>query len=156
MDINITIIGQMITFIIFVVFTMQFVWPPLKKCMDDRRAKIAEGLLSASRAEKELQSARKKAEHLVAEARRDARKIIDQANSHANQIDEKAKKSARISYNNILKSAHDEAEAHIISMKHMLREEFINTAIISAEKLIQKNIDTTTNNRLLEEMLKKF
>ena len=40
MDINITLVGQMITFAVFVVFTMKFVWPPLRKALDERREKI--------------------------------------------------------------------------------------------------------------------
>ncbi|WP_192483602.1 MULTISPECIES: F0F1 ATP synthase subunit B [Cysteiniphilum] len=152
MDINITLIGQMITFIIFVGFTMKFVWPPLKKAMDERRAKIADGLASADRAEKELEVAKRKAQELIHEAKAQATKIIEQANMRAMQIDEEAKEAARVDADRIRKAANDEAEAHMIAMKQKLRKEVVGIAVAGAEKLIGKNIDMTTNNHLLEEM----
>jgi F-type H+-transporting ATPase subunit b len=152
MDINITLIGQMITFIIFVGFTMKFVWPPLKKAMDERRAKIADGLASADRAEKELKVAKRKAQELIHEAKAQATKIIEQANMRAMQIDEEAKEAARVDADRIRKAANDEAEAHMIAMKQKLRKEVVGIAVAGAEKLIGKNIDMTTNNHLLEEM----
>ncbi|WP_116963600.1 F0F1 ATP synthase subunit B [Fastidiosibacter lacustris] len=152
MDINITLIGQMITFIIFVSFTMKFVWPPLKKAMDDRRAKIADGLASVDRAEKELEVARRKANELVKEAKAQATKIIEQANMRAIKIDEEAKETARFDAERIRKAAHDEAEAHMRAMKQKLRKEVVGIAVAGAEKLIGKNIDMVANNHLLEEM----
>lgn len=152
MDINITLIGQMITFIVFVGFTMKVVWPPLKKAMDERRAKIADGLASADRAEKELEVAKRKAQELIHEAKAQATKIIEQANMRAMQIDEEAKETARVDADRIRKAANDEAEAHMIAMKQKLRKEVVGIAVAGAEKLIGKNIDMTTNNHLLEEM----
>ena len=152
MDINATLIGQMITFIIFVGFTMKFVWPRLNSVMAERRAKIADGLASADRAEKELEVARRKAQEIIHEAKAQATKIIEQANMRALQIDEEAKETARIDADRIRKAANDEAVAHMIAMKQKLRKEVVGIAIAGAEKLISKNIDMTTNNHLLEEM----
>ena len=57
MSINMTLIGQMITFFIFVMFTMYFVWPPMEKALEDRKLKISEGLLAADKGHKILQDA---------------------------------------------------------------------------------------------------
>ncbi len=152
MDINITLIGQMITFAIFVGFTMKFVWPPLRKAMEERKAKIADGLASADRAEKELEVARRKANEVVQEAKAQATKIIEQANMRAMQMDEEAKEAARVDAERIRKAANDEAETQMRAMKQQLRKEVVSIAIQGAEKLIHKNIDMTTNNQLLEEM----
>ena len=152
MDINITLIGQMMTFIIFVGFTMKFVWPPLKKAMNERRVKIADGLASADRAEKELEVAKRKAQELINEAKSQASKIIEQANMRAMKINEEAQKAARVDADRIRKAANDEAAGHLIVMKQKLRKEVVGIAIAGAEKLIGKNIDMTTNNYLLEEM----
>lgn len=156
MDINITLIGQMITFVIFVGFTMRFVWPPLKKAMEERRVKIADGLASAGRAEEELQVAKRKTQDLIQAAKAQATKIIMQANVRALRIDEEAKEAARIDANRIRKAANDEAEAHMIAMKQKLRKEVVGIAVAGAEKLIGKNIDMTANNNLLEEMAAKL
>ncbi len=57
MDINLTLIVQMLVFAAFVWFTMKFVWPPLAKAMEERQDKIADGLSSAERGRKELELA---------------------------------------------------------------------------------------------------
>ena len=50
MDLNLTLIGQMITFALFIWFTMKFVWPPILKAMKEREKKIADGIANAERA----------------------------------------------------------------------------------------------------------
>ncbi len=47
MDINATMLGQMITFAIFVWFTWKMVWPPVIAALEERQKKIAEGLAAA-------------------------------------------------------------------------------------------------------------
>lgn len=156
MDINITLIGQMITFIIFVGFTMKFVWPPLKKAMDERRSKITDGLAAADGAKKELEIAKNKAQKLINEAKLQATKIVNQAKNHAVQIDEQMKEAARIDAEKIRKAANDEAAAHMVAIKQKLQKEVVDIAIISAEKLLGKNIDVAANSHLLEKMAAKL
>jgi len=152
MDINLTLIGQMITFVIFVGFTMKFVWPPLKKAMHARQARIAEGLSFTDRAEKELKAAKQNAREIVQQAKAQAGKIIEQANMRAVQIDEEAKENARNDANRIRQAANDEAIAQMRMMKQQLRKEVVTIALAGAEKLINQNIDMASNNQLLEEM----
>ena len=47
MNINATLIAQLIVFLILVIFTIKFVWPPIVKALDERANKIAEGLAAA-------------------------------------------------------------------------------------------------------------
>lgn len=52
MNINATLIGQTIAFIVFVWFCMKFVWPPIIKAIEERQKKIADGLNAGERAQK--------------------------------------------------------------------------------------------------------
>ena len=54
MNINATLLGQTIAFLIFVWFCMKYVWPPLMRAIEERQKKIADGLASAERADKAL------------------------------------------------------------------------------------------------------
>jgi F-type H+-transporting ATPase subunit b len=47
MNINATIIGQMIAFAIFIAFCMKYVWPPIMQALEERKKKIADGLAAA-------------------------------------------------------------------------------------------------------------
>ena len=60
MNINLTLIGQMITFLVFVAFTMKYVWPPITKALRERQKRIAEGLAAADRGKHELELAQHK------------------------------------------------------------------------------------------------
>mgnify|MGYP001944835120 CR=1 FL=1 len=97
MDINLTLVGQGITFFLFILFTMKFVWPPLSAAMEERQAKIAEGLNRAERGQQELAQAQEKAAEIVREARTQASEIIEQANKRGGEIVEEAKQAAKAS-----------------------------------------------------------
>jgi F-type H+-transporting ATPase subunit b len=86
MDINATLFGQMITFVLFIVFTMKLVWPPLTRMMEERRNKIADGLAAGEQGKKELDLAKEKIHQELMEAKLRASQIIDQANHRAHQI----------------------------------------------------------------------
>ena len=65
MDINITLFGQMIAFLIFVGLTVKFIWPPMIKALHDRRKKIADGLAAAEKGQYELDVANHKAKEII-------------------------------------------------------------------------------------------
>ena len=58
MNINMTLLGQAISFAIFVWFCMKYVWPPLTAALAERQQKIAEGLNAADKAQRDLASAK--------------------------------------------------------------------------------------------------
>ena len=94
MNINLTLIIQMIVFLLLVFFTMSFIWPPLMRAVEERQKKIAQGLAAADRGEQELQKARESADVILREARERAGQIIDQAQHRANDIMEQARAGA--------------------------------------------------------------
>ena len=54
MNLNATLIAQLVVFFILVVFTMKFVWPPIVKALDERAKKVADGLAAADKAKADL------------------------------------------------------------------------------------------------------
>ena len=83
MNINLTLIVQMIVFIVLVWFTMKFVWPMISGPMDERAKKIAAGLAAAEKEKADLAQASERAEGLMREARERAGRIVDQAQHRA-------------------------------------------------------------------------
>ena len=94
MNLNLTLIGQMLAFIGFVVFCMKYVWPPILAAMAEREAKIADGLAAADRASHDLELAQEKAVERLKEAKEEAAGIIDSANKRAGQLVDEAKEAA--------------------------------------------------------------
>ena len=95
MNINLTMIGQMVSFVIFVWFCMKYVWPPLTQVLRDRQKLIAAGLENASKAEQQLQQANEAVGNELEAAKLEANDLINQARNRANQIVEEAKTQAK-------------------------------------------------------------
>ena len=152
MDINATIIGQTITFAILIWFTMKFVWPPIIKSMQDREKKIAAGLENAERSKRELEAAEHRALSVVREARQQASQIIEQANLHSAQLIEEAKSDAKHEGLRIVSLAQGEIEKEVAQAKEVLRNQLAKLAIAGAEKIIQRNLDASTQQDLLNKL----
>ena len=85
MDINMTLLGQTIAMVVFVWFTMRFIWPPVMNAIEERQTKIADGLAAAERGQQSLDNAKEEAAAIVNDARKQASGILDQAHARAGQ-----------------------------------------------------------------------
>ena len=94
MNINLTIIGQILAFIAFVAFCMRYVWPPILAAMEERQQKIADGLAAADRASHDLELAQKEAVDRLSEAKKEADAIVEAANKRAATVVDEAKVAA--------------------------------------------------------------
>ncbi|PKT23092.1 F0F1 ATP synthase subunit B, partial [Klebsiella pneumoniae] len=95
MNISATLLGQAISFALFVWFCMKYVWPPLMQAIEERQKKIADGLQAAERAAKDLDLAQANASDQLKEAKRTATEIIEQANKRKSQIIDEAREEAQ-------------------------------------------------------------
>lgn len=150
MDINATLFGQMITFAIFVWFTMKFVWPPLQKMLKEREAKIAEGLYASERGHKELELSQKQAVKELREARQQATQTVDQAHKQAEFIIEDAKREANEQRENILTLGRAELEQSKRAAEETLRKEVIGLIILTTEKMLKRSLNENEQKALLE------
>jgi F-type H+-transporting ATPase subunit b len=153
MEINATLLGQIITFLLLVWFTMKYVWPPLTKAMHERESKIAAGLEAADRSRTELEEAEKNAAALLHEAKQEASHIVDLAHKRSVQMIDEAKDDARQEAQRILDQAQEEFAREVTQTKEELRKHLAKLAIAGAEKIIKKNLDTPTNTALLDEFV---
>jgi len=151
-NINLTLIGQMIAFALFVVFCMKYVWPPIIAAMKERAEKIADGLEAADRASKDLELAQDRAVHQMREAKEGAAAIIEAANKRASQIVEEAKDTAREEGNRLKLAAQAEIDQEINRAKEHLRGQVASLVIVGAEKVLQASIDENAHKALVEEL----
>jgi F-type H+-transporting ATPase subunit b len=156
MNLNLTLLGQMITFIILVWFTMRYVWPPLMKIMEERRKKIADGLAAAERGQHDLELAQYKAKEIIREAKAQASVIIEQANHRAHKIAEDAEVEARHIAERIKKMSEAEIAQQYTEARKQLRSQVAGMAVAGAEKLLQKNIDQAANQALLQALVEEI
>ncbi|MDP2147216.1 MAG: F0F1 ATP synthase subunit B [Pseudomonas sp.] len=152
MNINATIIGQSLAFLIFVVFCMKFVWPPVIAALHERQKKIADGLDAAARAARDLELAQDKAGQQQREAKAQAAEIIEQAKKRGNQIVEEAVEKARIDADRVKVQAQAEIEQELNGVKDALRAQLGALAVGGAEKILGATIDQNAHAELVNKL----
>ena len=152
MNINLTLIIQMIVFALLVWFTMSRIWPPLVRAVEERQRKIAQGLAAADRGEQELQQARQGAEGILREARERAGQILEQAQHRANDIVEQARVSASQEGQRLVASAQQQIDLEASRARESLRREIGELAIAAAAKLLEREIDPRTHQELISKL----
>ena len=152
MNINYTLIGQMIFFAAFVLFCMKYVWPPLVSALTEREKKISDGLAAADRASKDLELAQKKAMDELREAKAQAAELIEQANKRSSQIIDEAKDIASQEGERLIVAAKAEIEQEKNRVKEELRAEVSAIAIAGAEKILGSSIDANKHSELLDKL----
>ncbi len=152
MNINATLIIQIIVFMGLVWFTMKFVWPPITKALDERAAKIADGLSAADKAKSELADANKRVEQQLAAARADATQRLADAERLAQQMVEDAKTRAAEEGAKIVAAARAEAEQQVIKAREALREQVAALAVKGAEQILHKEVNAGVHAELLARL----
>lgn len=152
MNFNATLIGQMITFSLLVIFTMKYVWPPIMQAMHDRQKRIAEGLASAERGAHEQKLAKAKSAQMLKEAKQQAAEVIAHAQKRANEIVEQAKLDAREEGERQLAAAQAEIEQEMNRARQQLRGQVVNIAVAGAGKVLKREIDPQAHAQLLDDL----
>ena len=152
MNINLTLFGQTVAFIVFVWFCMKFVWPPIMAALTERKEKIAQGLEAAERGLQQQEKAAAQVEEKLSEAKQQASDIINQAQKRANEIVEEAKGVAVTEGERIKAAAQSEIDKEVNRAKEQLRAQVSTLAIAGAEKVLSKEIDANTHRAALEEL----
>ncbi|CAM2965339.1 F0F1 ATP synthase subunit B [Vibrio sp. UCD-FRSSP16_10] len=156
MEMNATLLGQAISFAMFVWFCMKYVWPPIIEAIEERQKKIADGLSAAERAEKNLNLAQANASEQLKEAKRTATEIIDSANKRKAQIIDEAREDAQAERQKILTQAEAEVEADRSRARDELRKQVATLAIAGAEKILERTIDKDAQKDILENITAKL
>jgi F-type H+-transporting ATPase subunit b len=155
-EINITLLGQLITFSVFVWFTMKFVWPPILKVMKEREQRIADGLAAAERGQQALELARLKADEYLQEAKQQAAEIIEQANKRANQLSEDSKQQIRTENERLLAIARADIQQEWQAAQQKLRTEVANLVITATEKILAQSLDSVAQHALVKQSLEEI
>jgi F-type H+-transporting ATPase subunit b len=148
-NINATLIIQIIVFLMFVWFTKSFVVPPLKKALDERALKVQEGLAAADKAKLELTSANKRVEEELVKSRNESAQRLQDAERRGLAIVEEAKAKANEEAAKIIAAAKVEADQQTIKARETLREQVASLAVKGAEQILRKEVNPSVHADLL-------
>tara|TARA_B100000700_G_scaffold42509_2_gene43568 strand:+ start:8091 stop:8561 length:471 start_codon:yes stop_codon:yes gene_type:complete len=152
-NINATLIGELIAFTVFVLFCMKYVWPPLNSAIEARQKKIEDGLAASDKAEKDLELARQKATEQLKEAKAQAAEIIEQAKKRASLIVDEETTRGQQERENIIAQGHSEIEAERNRVKEDLRKQVATLAVVGAERILEREIDQAAHSDIVEKLV---
>lgn len=156
MNINLTLVVQMLVFAAFVLFTMKLVWPPLAKALKERQDKIADGLSAAERGRRELELAQHRVVAQLKDAKLEAAEIVDKANRRASQIIEEAKEAAKREGQLQAKMAQEQIVQQVNQAKDALRKQVGKLVVTGAEKILMREVDAKANTALINQLLEEI
>ena len=152
MNINLTLIAQAVSFALFILFTVKFVWPPLMKAIEERQKQIADGLAAGEQGKQQLEASGRLAADEVTKARVRAGEIIAQAEKRGLQMIEEAKSAAKAEGERMITGAKSEIQQEISGAKEALREQVAALVVSGAERILQREVNAQAHAELLKQL----
>lgn len=152
MNLNATLIGQVIWFALFIFFVMKFVWPYFQRIVAERQKTIADGLAAGEKGQKDLGAAKSKADDIIREARSRATQIENQAQHRANELIDEAKKNAIGEGERLLAAAQQQIQQESTRAREALRKDVATLAVTGAAQLLEREIDPKAHAALLDKL----
>jgi len=149
---NATLIGQIISFAVFVWFTMKFVWPLLLKQMQDRETRIADGLAAADKGQQALVDAEKRRAELVNQGKYQAADIVNQAQKRGDEIMEESKMNAKSEVERLILAAKSEIDRERSQARENLKRDVAVLALAGAEQILLREVDKNAHNEILAKV----
>ena len=156
MPISVTLIVQMVTFVVLIVFINRYLWGPLTAIMAKRQKRIADGLAAADEGMKSLNEAYEQQEEILVLARERAAEIFDQAERRAREITEEARERAHQESQKMLALVRAEADAQMSQLREQLRTDVARLALAGAERIVEREVDRHLHERLLQEVTERL
>ena len=157
MNINLTLIVQMLVFASLIWFTMKFIWPIILGADGTSARRRSPPVLSAAeQGQKDLSEAKSRADEVIKEARVRAQTIESQAQTRANQIMEEARKAASLEGEKALGLAKTQIDLESNRARDQLRGQVVSLAVAGARRVLEKEIDAKTHGELLDQLAAKL
>ncbi len=152
MDINSSLLGQMLTFAVLVFATMKFVWPALRNMLDERIQKISDGLSAADKGKAAMADAEKRVEIELATARTEGQKRISEAEKRATLLAEEIKQNAQAEAARIVAQANADAAQQVTKAREELRAQVAGLAVKGAEQILKREVNSEAHADLLKQL----
>jgi len=152
MNINLTLLGQAISFAIFVWFCLKYVWPPVLKALEERETRIADGLAAAEKGQQDLENAGERIEEILAEGRDKAQEFVVQSQQRGDEIVEQAKQAAIEEGNRLLAAARGQIDTERNEARESLRNEVAVLALSGAEQILMREVDADVHREVLDKL----
>jgi len=152
MNLNATLVAQMVVFFILWWVVAKFIWPPLVKSLYERAKKIADGLAAADKGKAELELANKRVDQALTEARNEGAQRIADAEKRAQMSADEIKQNAQAEAARIIAQAKAEAEQQTVRARESLRDQVAVLAVKGAEQILKREVNAQVHADLLNQL----
>ena len=156
MNINISIIGQAITFGILIWVTMKYVWPPLSGAIDSRNKEIAEGLDAAEQGRQRLKEAKERRDELIEQGRAKQGEHISEGKRQRDAIVSAAAGEGTSEKERIIAEGNRQVEQERQTMVRELRESYADLVVAGAGRILKREIDSKSHQDIVDDLIKEI
>jgi F-type H+-transporting ATPase subunit b len=155
LDVNGTLIAELIAFVLMVLLLAKFVYPRIIAVATEREKKIEAGMRAAEESERRLADVQQQVQKILDEARSQARDILARAHQDAVLEAQEVANRARAEADALIERARSEIGAERDRAIQELRAEVANLVVDAASKLIGQTLDRNAHQKLIDESLNK-
>ena len=148
-------IAQIINFVILLLLLYFVAYKPILKMLDQRSTKIKEGMERTEAIRRQAAKAEQEIKAQLDKARKEGGTIIAQAGQIGERSKEEARKEARQEAKSIVAKTKTEIAQERDKVINELRKEFVDIALIAAEKVIKETLDKEKHRRLIEGVIEE-
>ncbi|MGN0677112.1 MAG: F0F1 ATP synthase subunit B [Ruminococcus sp.] len=151
-DIGSIIFNLANTLILFLVIK-HFLFKPVNDIIEQRKHDVEETYSLADEALENARQSEKKYNDLIGNAREESAKIIKKASETANRRSEEIISEAKSNADMIIRKANSEIEREKANARSAVRDEVSDLAVMVAEKVIDKEINSDDHRRFIDEFI---
>lgn len=153
LSLNATLVVQLLTFLLTLLFLYRLAWGPVLKALEARQKRIQEGLEAAQKAQEEREAAERAYGERLAEARQEAQRMLDQATRMGETLRQELEQKARQQADQIVEQARAEINRERVKALQDLRRQVADLAVLAAGRVIGESLDGQKHRELIERTI---
>ena len=155
LTINGTLIAQLVIFLVMLGILYRVAWGPLLRILNERRARIAQGVEATQRALQELEAAEKERQAKLEDARREAQAMLDRITKQAEDLRKELEAKAREQAEGLIGKARAEIQQERQKAVQDLRSQVADLAVMAAGRIIGESLDAKKHRELIERAIEE-
>jgi F-type H+-transporting ATPase subunit b len=150
LDINGTLIAEIVAFLLMLAVLARWVYPPIIKAAEARQLQIKQQLEQAEKARKEAEAQLQGAQDEIQKARVQAGQIIEQANRAAERIQQEAQERAREEARRIVEAASRDIDAERQRAIQAIRSQMADIVTGAVRRIVGESLDGERHRQLIQ------
>lgn len=149
------LVAQLVSFAILFGLLTFLLYKPVRRMLDERSNRIKESMDQAEQIKEKMAETEERVREQLEAARKEGQKIMAQAGQMGEQLKEEARGEARREAEAIMARGRVEIDRERDEAIEELRRQFVDLAILAAEKVISETLDKEKHRRLIDEVLEE-